>query len=182
MAFVKLDCGILDSTLWIDRDCRELFITALLMARPFELKESVRQIAVRSLDYTGFEAPPGWYGLIEAASTGIINRAGMEIERGMAALERLGSPEMESRTPDFEGRRLIRISGGFLALNYAKYRDKDHTAAVRQKRYRQKLSKRKARRIDARAGEAAYESAAENGASDAQLDSIVSESLPEHLQ
>lgn len=139
MGFVKLDCGMLDSTIWLDRAARELFITALLMAEPFELREPMKQIKVRSLEETGFEVPAGWYGFVAAAGIGIIHRAGMEAEMGLAALERLGEPEMESRTPDFDGRRLVRIPGGYIALNFAKYREKDHTSAERSKRYREKM-------------------------------------------
>ena len=117
MAFVKLDCGILDSTLWFERSARELFITALLMAEPYELKEPVNQIEVRTLNETGFVVPPGWYGMVHASSLGIIHRAQMDVESGMAALEQLGNPEKESRTPDFEGRRMVRVDGGFLILN-----------------------------------------------------------------
>ena len=36
MGFVKLDCAIVDSSLWVERDHRSLFITALVMAEPFE--------------------------------------------------------------------------------------------------------------------------------------------------
>jgi len=146
MGFVKLDCGMLDSTIWLDRAARELFITALLMAEPYELREPVKQIKVRTLDETGFEVPAGWYGFVAAAGIGIIHRAGMDLEMGMAALERLGEPEMESRTPDFGGRRLVRIPGGYIALNFAKYREKDHTGAERSKRYREKM-KRARRRV-----------------------------------
>lgn len=138
MAFVKLDCGMLDSTLWLDRCARELFITALLMAKPFEIHDPVAQIKVDSLDTTDFEAPPGWYGFVEAAGSGIIRRSGMEPAQGMKALERLGEPDKESRTPDHEGRRMIRVAGGFLILNFDLYRNKDHTAAVRAKRYRER--------------------------------------------
>src|SRR6185369_6362753 len=54
------------------------------------------------------------------------------------ALERLAAPEQSSRTPDFEGRRLVRINGGYLVLNFIKYRDRDHTTAIRSKRYRER--------------------------------------------
>lgn len=138
MAYVKLDCGILDSTLWVDRDAREVFITALLMAQPFVLEKATNQIEVRTLKSTGFTVPPGPYGFIAAAGVGIIRRAGVEDqEAGLNALERLGKPEADSRTPSFGGRRLVRIDGGYLVLNFDKHRQRDRTAAERQKRYRE---------------------------------------------
>lgn len=143
MAFVKLDCGMLDSTIWADPDATKLFITALLMAEPKELIQEESQIEVRTLKETGFKVPPGWYGFVAAAGSGIASRAKMELEVGLAALERLGAPELDSRTPDFEGRRLVRVNGGYVALNYAKYREKDHTSAERSRRYRERKMKSK---------------------------------------
>ena len=148
MAFVKLDCGMLDSTLWIDREARELFITALLMAEPIEIRQPEKQINVANLDETGFVVPVGWYGFIPAAGVGIIRRAGMDVEIGMKALERLGNPDLESRSPEYEGRRLVRVTGGFVALNYDKYRQKDHTAAERAARYRARKAKSASVAID----------------------------------
>lgn len=136
MPFVKLDCKILDSSLWIEKDQRDIFITALLMAEPFEAKEPIQQIKVRSLDLTEFVIPPGWYGFIPAAGIGIVRRAGLDQEKGLDALEKLGEPDPESRSNEFEGRRLIRVNGGFIALNYDKYRERDYTQADRQKRFR----------------------------------------------
>lgn len=140
MPFVKLDCKILDSTLWPDRDAREIFITALLMAMPEEIIKPAPQIKVRSLEQTGFSAPPGWYGVVHAAGCGIVHRAGIDLELGLSALERLGEPDYESRTPDYEGRRMIRIDGGYLILNYDKYRQRDESSAERSKRYRARLA------------------------------------------
>src|SRR5579859_3443218 len=108
MAFVKLDCGILNSTLWVDRDAREVFITALLMAVPGELDSPTPQLEVNALKETGWAVPPGWYGLVPAAGIGIVQRCGLDEARGIAALERLGSPEPSSRTREFDGRRLVR--------------------------------------------------------------------------
>lgn len=64
VAYVKLDTAILNSTLWIERDCREIFITALLMAEPKEFYLPLKQIEIRNLDFTGYEAAPGWYGFV----------------------------------------------------------------------------------------------------------------------
>lgn len=163
MAFVKLDCGLLDSTLWLDREARELFITALLMAVPHELLEPTEQIGVGTLERTGFVIPVGWYGLVRAAGPGIIRRAGMEEVVGLAALARLGNPDVGSRTPDFEGRRLVRINGGYIVLNFAKYREKDHTAALRSKRYRATRGKKRRKAVYPAEHEAATVARFENG-------------------
>ncbi len=148
MPFVKLDCGILNSTLWFERTARELFITALLMAEPHEVTEPMPQIAGNSLDFTGWSVPPGWYGFIQAANVGIIHRARLEVtEETKAALASLGEPELASRSQDFDGRRLVRVDGGFIVLNFIKYRDKDSTTAERSKRWRERQKQRRASRV-----------------------------------
>jgi hypothetical protein len=153
MPFVKLDNRLLDSSLWPDRVAREVFITALLMCEPFELPEDVPQLAAKNLAPTGWTVPAGDYGLVRAAGVGIIRRAMVDLEEGLMALERLGAPEAESRNPDHDGRRLVRIGsiadigGGFLVLNYQKYRDFDYTTAERSKRYREKKKRDKDRMV-----------------------------------
>lgn len=138
MAFVKLDCGILHSTLWIEREPRDVFITALLMASPYEVTEPIPQYRADSLERTGFVVQPGWYGFIQAAGPGIVRMAMADPELGMVALQKLGEPDPESRSSDYEGRRLVRVDGGYIVLNFMKYRDKDNTAAVRSQRYRER--------------------------------------------
>ena len=138
MPFVKLDTRILDSTLWVERECREIFLTALLMAEPWEVTEPMPQIRVRTLELTGFDVPPGWYGFVPCAGIGIIRRAMVSESAGYEALEKLGSSDLESRSNEFDGRRLVRVDGGFVVLNYMRYRERDYTAAERAKRYREK--------------------------------------------
>lgn len=142
MAFVKLDTGILDSTLWIERECREVFITALLLAHPFDTDTPMDQYEVRTLKKTGFTVPAGWYGFVPAAGAGIVRRAMVDNEAGLVALEKLGNPDLESRSRDFDGRRMVRVDGGYIVLNFMKYRDRDHTTAARSKRYRDRQSHR----------------------------------------
>jgi len=141
MAFVKLDCGILDSTIWLDREAREVFVTALLMALPIEVTEPMKALEIGSTTESGFIVPAGWYGFVRAAGPGIVNRSGVPMQPGMEALKRLSSPEGESRTPDHEGRRMVRVDGGFIILNFDKYREKDHTSAERSRRYRERKLK-----------------------------------------
>lgn len=179
MSFVKLDCGILDSTLWVDREAREIFITALLMAKPFECVSPLPQIEVRGLSQTGFVVTPGLYGFVAAAGQGIVRRAGIDdLEIGMAALERLGNPEVDSRTPDFEGRRLVRVDGGYVVLNFRKYRDKDHTAAQRMRKYRAKKSGKSRKKVaeDYEARERRFIRAVDRG-DEQQADQIAAEGL-----
>jgi hypothetical protein len=89
MPFVKLDTGILDSTLWEDRVGRDVFITALLLAEPKERIQPTPQIAVRSLEETGFVVPPGWYGFVPTSGIGIIRRAMVDRDEGLRALSDL---------------------------------------------------------------------------------------------
>ena len=138
MPFVKLDCGILNSTLWFDKAARDVFVTALLMAEPYQLGEHEPQITVDSLAPTGWSVPPGWYGFIDAAGVAILHRAKVDPEVGIEALRRLGDPEESSRTPEFDGRRLVRVNGGYIVLNYDKYRHRDYTTADRSRRYRER--------------------------------------------
>lgn len=128
---------MLRSSLWVDREGRSLFVTALLMAELYELREPSPQLEVRSLNETGYMVPPGWYGLVPSAGPGIVRLDGFpDTEVGITALERLCAPDPESRSRDHDGRRMARIDGGYLILNYIKHRDKDHTAADRQRRFK----------------------------------------------
>ena len=136
MPFVKLDSGILDSTLWLQKDQRDIFITALLMATPEQFDAPTPQLEVDSLKETGFTVPPGWYGFVAASGPGILRRAMVEKEAGMKALKELGEPEEESRSHEHEGRRMVRVNGGYLLLNYMRFRDKDHSAATRMRNLR----------------------------------------------
>ncbi len=140
MPFVKLDTGILNSTLWVEPMQRHVFITALLMAVPHEVREPMEQLAAteNGIAPTGFVVPPGWYGFVQAAGPGIVRTAMVDYGPGMDALRLLGSPDTESRSGEFDGRRLVRVDGGFLVLNFMRYRDKDMTAKDRVARYRQR--------------------------------------------
>lgn len=117
------------------------------MAEPFEAREPLPQIEINSLNFTGWSVPPGWYGFVRAASTGLIHRAMEEREEGLDAMVKLGEPDQESKSKAHEGRRLVRVNGGFVVLNFMEYRERDYTAAERQKRWREK-QKKKAPKLD----------------------------------
>lgn len=143
MGFVKLDENMLNSTTWADRPARDVFITALLKARPRTISEETPQLEVGSLQETGWRVPAGGYGFVESSGVGLINCSMVPPDEGMPALERLGRPDPGSRSQEYEGRRLVRVNGGYLVLNYMKYRDKDHSAAARQSRWREREKDRK---------------------------------------
>ncbi len=138
MPFVKLDCRILDSSLWHEKAQRDIFITALLLCEPFEVREPTPQLDVNTMEPTGWEVPPGWYGFAYAAGPGIVHRAMVPRAEGLAALVALGEPELGSKNQKYEGRRLVRVNHGYIALNFIEYRERDHTAAERSKRWRER--------------------------------------------
>jgi hypothetical protein len=178
MPFVKLDCNILNSTTWADLAARNVFLTALLLAEPREFTEPVEQIRVGKIEPTGWVAPPGWYGFVPASGPGLVGRSLVPDEEGVDALIRLGEPDLESRSSDFEGRRMIRVDGGYLILNYMKYRDKDHTAAERSARYRARAKADPSRR-DATASHRNVTYARSASASASQISDLKSGSDPD---
>jgi hypothetical protein len=84
-------------------------------------------------------------GIIEASMPGLAHLARVSIEAMQTALTTLESPDPYSRSPEFEGRRIERIRGGWKILNYEAYREKcDKEEAhrkhvIRQQRYRERL-------------------------------------------
>src|SRR5687768_12064759 len=118
MAYVKLDCDMITSSIWWEKPQRDLFITALLMAEPRELREPMRTVRVDSTEFDDWTVPAGWYGFVRAAGVGIMKFAGVSREDGMPALQALASPDPSSKSQAFEGRRMVRVDGGFVILNF----------------------------------------------------------------
>ena len=140
MSFVKLDCNMLNSSIWPDKDARDVFITMLLMASLWDTTNPIEAKEIRSLSPSGFVVPPGWYGWVGAAAPGIAHRCGIDPKKCIDAIERLASPDPDSRSSRFDGRRIARIDGGYVILNYDEYRKRDTTASERSKRYREKIA------------------------------------------
>jgi hypothetical protein len=66
----------------------------------------------------------------------------VQAAESFSALRALGEPDPDSRSKEFEGRRLVRVNGGYIVLNYNTYRERDYSAAERMKRYRRRLKER----------------------------------------
>jgi uncharacterized phage protein (TIGR02220 family) len=114
MPFVKLDCKILDKSIWRESpETKIVWITMLAMADSD--------------------------GLVEAAIPGIADRAKIPLEETEKAINTFQQPDKWSSNQDHEGRRIERVKEGFQILNYQEYRDKDYTAAARVKKYRECL-------------------------------------------
>ncbi len=60
-------------------------------------------------------------GLVEAAIPGLARAANVSVEDCRAAVTKLESPDSDSRSVEFEGRRIERVDGGYRILNHAKY-------------------------------------------------------------
>lgn len=74
-------------------------------------------------------------GRVFASIPGLANLARVTIEECEVAITTFLSPDKYSRTPDFEGRRIEPIDGGWRLLNHAKYRAlRDEESARESKR------------------------------------------------
>jgi len=62
-------------------------------------------------------------GVVNASAPGFANLCRMSLEEFQRAEAILLGPDQHSRTPDNEGRRIERIQGGWLVLNYVRYRE-----------------------------------------------------------
>jgi hypothetical protein len=96
--FTKLFNSITESTIWVAPDTHRItFIAMLAMADQ--------------------------HGRIWGSIPGLANRARVPVEDARAAIASFLAPDPDSRTKDFEGRRIEEIDGGWRLLNHAKYRE-----------------------------------------------------------
>ena len=141
MGSARIDKNILQSSLWKDVTGSRIFLAAILLAEPYETFKPTKTLEPENLTEGDFILPPGKYGLIDAASTGLLNSAQVTDKLGYPALRRLASPDKHSRTSDFEGRRLVRVSGGFVLLNFERYQKRGSTSAKRMAAMRARKAK-----------------------------------------
>ena len=62
------------------------------------------------------------YGIVSASIPGLASVANVSVDATRTAVKNLLDPDPDSRTKDFEGRRIEEIDGGWRILNYIKYR------------------------------------------------------------
>ena len=119
--FTKLFSSIVDSTIWReDPYTKVVWVTMLAKADK--------------------------NGLVNMSLPGLADAARVTIEQCKNALTIFLGPDEYSRTKDFEGRRILEVEGGWVLLNYIKYRkiqDEDEIrilTAERVRRYRAKYA------------------------------------------
>jgi len=120
-SYTKLFSSIITSTIWDEDDkTRILWITLLVMADQ--------------------------HGEVNSSIPGLARVSKMTVAQAVASLDKLLAPDPYSRTPDYEGRRIAPIDGGWEILNHGKYRllasrDDNKTAnAARVRRHRERNS------------------------------------------
>lgn len=115
--YSKLDCGIVDSTIWCAPD--DVFRTWIAM--------------LAKSDASGY---------VRVAIPAMAKLVGVTIERMEEISNILSEPDPYSRTQEHEGRRVEIVEGGWQILNYTKYRNglkqPDATNAERQRRFRKR--------------------------------------------
>jgi hypothetical protein len=95
--FTKLFNTIVTSTIWQEDDkTRIVWITMLAISDP--------------------------YGIVSASIPGLASVSNVSVDAARVAVKNLLAPDAESRTKDFDGRRIEEIEGGWRILNYIKYR------------------------------------------------------------
>lgn len=119
--YTKLFNSILLSTIWDEDDAtRIVWITMLAMAD--------RE------------------GRVESSVPGLARAARVSRKAVEKALKKLSGPDRDSRSKEFEGRRIEAIDGGWLLLNHAKYRaklsqdERREYFKVKKREYRSKQS------------------------------------------
>lgn len=107
--YTKLFEQILESTIWCESDStRVVWITMLAMAD----KD----------------------GEVLASIPGLAKRANVSLDQCQVALERFQQPDEFSRTPEYEGRRIAPVEGGWMLLNHHKYRDLMDSEAEKERK------------------------------------------------
>lgn len=114
--YVKLFASILKSSVWDESPTtRIVWITMLIEADEFGMVKGVESGLMRTANVTSVA----------------------DFRAAMAVLE---APDINSQDPEFAGRRIERVEGGWLVLNYTKYRQYRTRAQVKdaEKKRRQR--------------------------------------------
>jgi len=129
--YTKLFNSILASTVWSEpNEVRIVWITMLAMAN----KD----------------------GKVEGSVPGLAVFARLPIDETRRALDRLASPDEDSRSKELDGRRIQPIDGGWQLVNHGKYRDQmskdERREYLRVKQQEQRDKKKRQQAVNTRSG------------------------------
>ena len=146
--FTKLFSDILDSTIWReDMPTKIVWITMLARADR--------------------------HGIVSASLPGLADLARVTLPQCQEALQKFLGPDEYSRTKDFDGKRIMETDGGWILLNYQKYRkiqDAEEVRIATAERVRKFREKHKVTNVtDVTLGNAIAEAEAEAEASTTPL-------------
>jgi hypothetical protein len=80
-------------------------------------------------------------GIARTSVSGIAGNCRLSIEAARRAVKGLSSPDPDSRSKAGGGRRIKRVDGGFLVVNYLRYRERSYSnepAAILKRAYRER--------------------------------------------
>lgn len=90
-------------------------------------------------------------GFVHTSRVGLRQACAVTDDELTTALEVLEGPDPDSRTSDADGRRVERVEGGWVVLNYAQYRDRTTDAKAkaseRQRKYRERQRAKASRNV-----------------------------------
>lgn len=112
----KLFTKILDSSIWLEADSTRIVWLTMIAA----------------MDEEGF--------VMFASIPNLARRANVTLDAAEKAVAVLEGPDKNSSDPEFEGRRIERVDGGWLVLNAPKYRELV-TRAIARERTRERVAK-----------------------------------------
>lgn len=121
--FTKLFPELLRSTVWVGQPASQKLVWIVLLAQADDT------------------------GRVMTSIPGLAKDAEVSVQEAEAAIRAFLEPDPYSRTPDFDGRRIERVDGGFVLLNHGKYRWKRDDDARRE--YKAEWARRR-RELDKR--------------------------------
>jgi hypothetical protein len=118
MSFSKLDSGITKSSLWSeDLHVRIVFVS--------------------------FLAEKDENGFVSGSRSGLIRLCNVTPEQFDNAIMKLSSPDQDSKSKDFEGRRIDIVEGGWIVLNSDKYRAPEQDKKQKRNEYMKEYMRNK---------------------------------------
>lgn len=137
MAHIRIKTEVLDSDWWRYREGRGVYLTMAMMAKWVDMAEPFE------LEPWDEELPPGPYGVVNASTATILERAVVDDEKGRQALEWLAAHKLIGRVPGGHW------AGAWVLTRFDDFRRHDRVQAVQLRVWRKK---RKAAQLEASHG------------------------------